>query len=175
MNIVIKPVKDLTPYERNPRKNDGAVEYVAASIKEFGFRVPLVIDKDNVIVAGHTRYKAAKRLRIKEVPCIVADDLTDEQVKAYRLADNKVAEFATWDTGLLDGELAGILDFDMAEFGFAALTEDIEEEEEIPAEESSFDYEAQCGVIVICTDEQEQQAVYSRLVEEGYECKVVAT
>ncbi len=94
MKIEYKKIDDLKPYENNPRFNDDAVEYVANSIKEFGFKVPIVIDKDNVIVAGHTRYKASMELGLEEVPCIVADDLTDEQVKAFRLADNKVGEKA---------------------------------------------------------------------------------
>lgn len=85
---------DIKPYEKNPRKNDEAVKYVAESIKEFGFKVPIVVDKDMTIVAGHTRYKAAKKLGLNEVPVIVADDLTDEQIKAFRLADNKTGEKA---------------------------------------------------------------------------------
>lgn len=91
MQIVQKKVKDLKPYERNPRRNEEAVKYVKASIQEFGFKVPIVIDADGVIVAGHTRLKAAKELGMEEVPCIVADDLTPEQVKAFRLADNQVS------------------------------------------------------------------------------------
>ena len=97
MNIVYKKVKDLIPYENNPRNNDGAVDYVANSIKEFGFKVPVVVDKDNVVVAGHTRLKACEKLGIEEVPCIVADDLTEDQIKAFRIADNKVSEYSTWD------------------------------------------------------------------------------
>ena len=112
MNIVNKRIDELIPYEKNPRKNDEAVKYVAESIKAFGFKVPIVIDKNNVIVAGHTRYKASKKLKLTEVPCIVADDLTDEQIKAYRLADNKVAEKAEWDFELLDSELDELFDFD---------------------------------------------------------------
>lgn len=91
MDIVLKQITDITPYGKNPRKNDEAVKYVAESIKQFGFKVPIVIDRNGVIVAGHTRYKAAKKLSMTEVPCIVADDLTDDQIKAFRLADNKVA------------------------------------------------------------------------------------
>ena len=124
MEIVTKQIKDLIPYEQNPRKNDEAVKYVANSIKEFGFKVPIVIDKNNVIVAGHTRYKASKKLKLKEVPCIVADDLTDEQIKAYRLADNKVSETAEWDFDLLTDELTDILDIDMNEFGFELINEE---------------------------------------------------
>lgn len=91
MQVIYKKLNDIKQYENNPRMNDEAVKYFAESIKEFGFKVPIVIDKDNVIVAGHTRWKAAKSLNIKEVPCIIADDLSDQQIKAYRLADNKVA------------------------------------------------------------------------------------
>ena len=118
MNIVMKSVDDLTPYERNPRKNEKAVKAVAKSIESFGFKIPIVIDASGVVICGHTRLKAAKRLGLDEVPCIVADDLTDEQIKAFRLADNKVAEQAEWDFDLLDEELSDILDFDMSEFGF---------------------------------------------------------
>lgn len=123
-NIVVKKINDITPYEKNPRKNDNAVKYVAESIKQFGFKVPIVIDKNNIIVAGHTRFKAAKKLNLSEVPCIIADDLTDEQVKAFRLADNKVAEKAEWDFDLLNEELDEILDFDMSDFGFDFAVED---------------------------------------------------
>ena len=96
MKIINKQIKELVPYQNNPRKNDKAVDAVAASIKQFGFKQPIVIDKDNVIVCGHTRYKAAQKLRLKEVPCIMADDLTDDQIKAFRRADNKTAELAEW-------------------------------------------------------------------------------
>ena len=123
MNIVEKKLSELKPYENNPRKNDEAVEYVANSIRNFGFKVPLVIDKDGVIVAGHTRYKAAKQLKLKTVPCIIADDLNEEQIKAFRLADNKTAEMAGWDFPLLDMELAQ-LNMDMEQFGFKEFNHD---------------------------------------------------
>lgn len=118
MEIVNKKIDELKMYEKNPRKNDDSVEYVANSIKEFGFKVPIVIDKNNVIVTGHTRYKASKKLGLQEVPCIVADDLTPEQIKAFRIADNKVTEKSSWDLDLLKEEFDGLLDFDMTEFGF---------------------------------------------------------
>ena len=105
MRIIDVSISNLIPYENNPRLNAEAVGKVAASIKEFGFKVPLVIDANNVIVCGHTRYKAAKELGLASVPCVVADDLTEEQIKAYRLADNKVAEFAKWDFEALEFEL----------------------------------------------------------------------
>lgn len=118
MNIIEKNLKDIKPYEKNPRKNDNAVKYVANSIKKFGFKSPIVIDKDNVIVCGHTRYKAAKKIGLKAVPCVVADDLTEEQIKAYRLADNKVGESVKWDFDLLQEELSEIFDIDMEMFDF---------------------------------------------------------
>lgn len=119
--MTIKEIKrtDLIPYENNPRINDAAVEAVANSIKQFGFKVPIVIDKNNVIVAGHTRHKAAELLGLEKVPCIVAADLTPEQIKAFRVADNKTAELAEWDFEKLEAELADI-DFDMTQFGFEA-------------------------------------------------------
>ena len=126
MKIINKKVEDLIPYENNPRYNDEAVEYVANSIKEFGFRVPIIVDKNNVIVAGHTRYKASLELGLDEVPTIVADDLTEEQIKAFRLADNKVSEKASWNFELLDEELED-LDIDMSEFGFEKIESNLED------------------------------------------------
>lgn len=125
MEIINRKVSELIPYDRNPRKNNEAVKYVKASIEQFGFKVPIVIDADGVIVAGHTRVKAAKELGMKEVPCIVADDLNEEQIKAFRLADNKTAERADWDYGALQFELDGI-EMDMTQFGFAELSESID-------------------------------------------------
>lgn len=122
MKIITKKIEELKPYENNPRFNDDAVEYVKNSIKEFGFKVPMVIDKDNTIVTGHTRYKAALELGLNEVPCIIADDLTEEQIKAYRLADNKVSEKSGWNFELLEEELDD-LDIDMSEYGFENLEE----------------------------------------------------
>ena len=117
MQITYISIGELKPYKNNPRKNDNAVDAVAASIKEFGFKVPIVIDKDKEIVAGHTRYKAAVKIGLEKIPCIVADDLTPEQIKAFRLADNKTAELAEWDIDLLNIEL-GDIQLDMSVFGF---------------------------------------------------------
>ena len=130
LKIVYKGISELTPYERNPRHNDAAVDAVAASIKEFGFRVPIIIDGKGGIIAGHTRLKAAKQLGMTKVPCIVADDLTEAQIKAFRLADNKTAELSTWDYKLLTLELEELetLDFDMSPFGFDDLFIDHEED-----------------------------------------------
>lgn len=112
-------IDEIKPYEKNPRKNEDSVKFVANSIKEFGFNVPIVIDADNVIVAGHTRWKAAKQLGLEKVPCIKKDDLSPAQIKAFRLADNKVGEFSQWDMDLLGDELKDLGDvFDMGDFGF---------------------------------------------------------
>lgn len=117
LKIEYLQTESLIPYENNPRNNDEAVDYVANSIESFGFKVPIIIDKDNVIIAGHTRLKAAQKLGLKEVPCVRADDLNEDQVKALRLADNKVGEIATWNYMILDQELADI-EIDMSDFGF---------------------------------------------------------
>lgn len=116
--IWMKDINEIVPYGKNPRKNDKAVDAVANSIKEFGFKSPVIIDRNNTIVCGHTRVKAAKRLGMVEIPCIIADDLTDEQIKAYRLADNKTSELAEWDWGILSDELKNLHKFDMMAFGF---------------------------------------------------------
>lgn len=121
MNITDLKLSEIRPYEKNPRKNDEAVKFVTESIRQFGFKVPIVIDRGGVIVAGHTRYKAAKKLKMETVPCIVADDLTEEQIKAFRLADNKVAEKAEWDFDLLADEMDDLFDFDMTLFGFEEI------------------------------------------------------
>lgn len=123
MQVVAKSIDDIKPYENNPRDNDDAVDATANSIKQFGWQQPIVVDNDGVIVAGHTRYKAAKKLGLKHVPVVQAvhDDgtpLTDEEINAYRLADNKTGELATWDEELLEDELIGIDDIDMSQFGF---------------------------------------------------------
>lgn len=139
MEIKEMKIADLKPYEKNPRMNENAVPYVANSIKEFGFKVPIIIDKKNVIVAGHTRYKAAMQLGMDTVPCIVADDLTPQQIKAFRLADNKTAEKAEWDIGTLEDELAAILDMDMSIFGFEDILDELKEEQD--AEEDDYSEE----------------------------------
>ena len=125
MEVIMKPVEEIVMYENNPRFNDNAVDPVAASIKEFGFKVPILLDKDDVIIAGHTRLKAAKKLGMTHVPCIMCDDLTPEQVRAFRLVDNKVSEFADWNLPLLNEELAelDLPDLDMEQFGFHELPE----------------------------------------------------
>lgn len=120
LSVSYIPIKDITPYENNPRRNEDAVSKVADSIREFGWQQPIVVDGNNVIIVGHTRYKAALELGMTQVPVHVADGLTEEQVRAYRLVDNKTNEFAEWDFGKLQSELDGIEDIDMSGFGFLA-------------------------------------------------------
>lgn len=134
MNIVEKKVGDLIPYDKNPRDNSLAVQYVMESIKQFGFKVPMVIDKYNVIICGHTRLLAAKKLKLKTVPCIVADDLTQEQIDAYRLADNRVAEFSSWDFDMLQEELLDIENIDMEKFLFQ-IVEPVPKKEKMKKDE----------------------------------------
>ena len=174
MKIIYKNIEDIIPYENNPRHNENAIDYVANSIKEFGFKVPIIIDKENVVVTGHTRLKASEKLGIKKVPVIMASDLTEEQIKAFRIADNKVAQFSSWDMEKLELELEDI-NIDMCEFGFEDLNMVIEDNEQIDeTTDTHFNYKEQFGVIVMCKNEEEQEQIYNRLTEEGYECKVVA-
>lgn len=119
-------IDKIKPYENNPRQNEDAVDKVAASIKEFGWQQPIVVDRDGVIIVGHTRWKAAKQLGLTTAPVTVAEDLTEEQARAYRLADNKTAEFSGWDFEALDSELFQIENIEMAAFGFETEEEEAE-------------------------------------------------
>lgn len=119
LDIVWRKVDELTPYKRNPRNNNAGIDALCESISRFGFNVPIVVDRDGVVICGHTRLKAAKKLKMESVPCVVADDLTDEQARAFRLVDNKVAELSTWNRELLGKELAEIGDsMTMEKLGF---------------------------------------------------------
>ena len=138
--VVYKDVDELVPYADNPRINDAAVDAVANSIREFGFKVPVVLDRNNVIVAGHTRVKASRKLSLKQIPCIIADDLTDEQIRAFRVADNRTAELADWDMEKLKGELEKLGDLDMAQFGFEELEASLED-----VKDDGFDEEGAIG------------------------------
>lgn len=170
MKIEDLRVDDLIPYENNPRNNEGAVDKVALSISSFGFKVPIIVDRENVIVAGHTRHKAAKKLGLTTVPVIRADDLTDDQIRAFRLADNKVSEFASWDMEKLEQELEA-LDIDMSMFGFDALEKelgdlDIQEDDFEPDEDEKEPPRAKVGDIyklgdhrLMCGDSSDPEAV----------------
>lgn len=159
MNILQLPLEEVHPYENNPRKNDNAVDAVATSIRQYGFLVPLVISADHEIITGHTRYKAAGRLGLPTVPCVIADELTDEQIKAFRLVDNKVGELAQWDVDLLPLELADIAQ-DLSVFGFESISEEefgeeftLDSGEKKPYQQISLTlHDKQAELIMACID-----------------------
>lgn len=126
--IQLLPLKEITPYDKNPRKNDEAVEAVKNSIKEFGFQAPIIVDSKHVIIVGHTRYKAAQELKLDKVPVIVAENLTDKQAKAYRIADNSTGQLAEWDFELLESELEVLKNYKFEDFGLDFFNTTSEEE-----------------------------------------------
>lgn len=168
MQVENWPIENVTPYENNPRKNDEAVDKVANSIKRFGWQQPLVVDSNGVLVVGHTRLKAAQQLGLTEVPVHVADNLTEDEAKAYRLADNKTGEKAVWDWGKLDIELGDIdwSDINMEDFGFSTLSfidanvDDgetaLERYDEYAAE---ADADANFNIIISCANDDEKTAI----------------
>lgn len=168
MKVIEVPIEQIKPYENNPRINDDAVHETANSIKEFGWQQPIVVDKDNVIIVGHTRLKAAKELKLKKVPVVIADTLSEQQVKAYRLADNKTGELADWDMELLDIELDDIVDLDMSDFGFDDIEEDTNKDLEDLSDKDLTVYQ----LILDFENEEELQSAYEELAEEGYQCKI---
>ncbi len=169
------PIDDLQLYYNNPRKNSEAVQYVANSIQQFGFKVPIVVDKDNMIICGHTRYKAARRLRIAKVPCIRAEDLSPEQVKAFRLADNKVAEMSGWDFDRLEMEFNDIdpAQFDLADFGFfPTFTDDVTDDEDEGEDDNESDKEESYALVIDCGSKAEQRDIYERLTKMNIMCRM---
>lgn len=182
MQLINKKISDLKEYENNPRDNTAAVDAVANSINEFGFKVPIIVDGNNIIIAGHTRFKAAISLGLEEVPCIVANDLTPEQVKAFRLADNKVGEIASWDLDKLKLELENIDGLDMSLFGFESDVEpdEIYEDDFDPNEHIPETHFSQIGDIYIlgnhrltCGDSAKEEDI-KRLVD-GKQIDLVLT
>ena len=171
MQIEIRNIDTIKPYAHNPRRNDAAVEAVANSIREFGFLVPIVIDKENVVVAGHTRLKAAQSLGLTEVPTVDAGNLSEQQIKAFRLADNKTAELAEWDFDKLTAELEELADFDMTPFGFDDISTSCDGGSD-PLPEGV--YKEKFAVVVDCENEQQQQTVYKLLTENGYEPRIIS-
>lgn len=145
LKIEYLPIKALKPYEKNPRHNDGAIDYVAKSIEEYGFKVPIIVQKNGTIIAGHTRYEASKKLGIEAVPCIIADDLSEEQAKAFRIADNKVSDYSIWDNKLLLEELETIGDDLFTGFDFGDILDfDVLDEQDnsvVDENESGVTYE----------------------------------
>lgn len=178
LKIVYLPIEKIKPYKDNPRDNSKAIKKVAASIHENGFRQPLVLDKNRVIITGHTRFEAAKTLGMEKLPCIIADDMSKEKVKAYRIADNKVAEYSTWNDSLLASEMEALkeLGYDLEDTGFSEieimeLTEDILPEKYDSKEFKDYEDEANkklksYNVIICCKNEKEQKFVKKLLREE---------
>ena len=175
LKIIYKDINDLQMYENNPRKNSDAVQYVANSIQNFGFKNPIIIDKNNMIICGHTRYKAARRLKMAKVPCIMADDLSEDQIRAFRLADNKVAEMSTWDYDRLEQEfmLLDPLEFDIADFGFFPNYDTDDEEEDEEDNEASGSDNQRFIVQIECKSLNEQRETYERLTNMGIECEMI--
>ena len=178
MQVTDRKLSEIRPYEKNPRRNDDAVDSVANSIREFGWQQPIVVDRDGVIIVGHTRYKAAKKLKLKTVPVVVAD-LTEEQARAYRIADNSTNGLATWDFDLLIPEIKG-LDYDFADFGLDLTDtearddldpDDIVEDDYEPPEELAPVVKLgeiwRCGDhVLLCGDATNEDDI-RKLVEEG--------
>ena len=160
MEIVEKRLDEIRPYEKNPRRNDAAVEYVAESLKAFGWKQPIVIDKDGVIIVGHTRYKAAQSLGMEKIPCLVAEDLTPDQVKAYRIADNKESDFSVWDNKLLLEELESISEDLFTGFDLSELFDDTLDEAE-----NSVISENQDGVVYEVVFKSEDASKIDRIRE----------
>ena len=182
MNIYQIDIDKIIPYINNPRNNEGAIDKVVSSIQEFGFKVPIVIDKNNVVVTGHTRLLASKKLGLKTVPCVIADDLSEAQIKAFRIADNKVSEYSKWDEELLKIELEQLeemnfnldtVDIDYSDFDLEIdyIEDDFIEIKE--REDLSDKVNSAYEIIIECDNEEEQEEMYNRFIEEGLRCRVL--
>lgn len=173
LNITYRPIKELKPYKKNAKKhNKEQVEQIANSIKEFGFTQPVIIDKHDCVVAGHGRILGAKKAGLKQVPTVCLDELTEEQIKAYRLVDNKLNE-SEWDYSLLDEEIEQLTDMDMDLFGFdetVEITKDDEEKKKV-----EFEIKEKYEVHIICKDEKQMEQVFNKVKGYGKECKLVST
>ena len=152
LKVVEMAIDEVIPYENNPRINDMAGDKVAASIREFGFQNPIIVDRHNVIIAGHTRLKAAKQLGLKTVPVMIAEHMTEEQARAYRLVDNKTGELAEWDLKKLIEEIDKVTDIDLELFGFMPRFDgeepELAEKEETEPDEKEKVYCPRCGALV---------------------------
>ena len=188
MNIIEIPINQIKPYKKNARFNENAIPKVAESIKQFGFRNPIIVDKNMSVIAGHTRLASAKLLGLEKVPCIIADDLTPKQVKAFRLVDNRTSEFASWNYDLLQSELE-TLDIDLSDFEFPDLTyedtlsaeelESILDDDTDPTSEygkddddeetglKDFSHKDEYKVEITCKNQTEQESLYYELVKRG--------
>lgn len=174
MDVVNWPIEDVKPYENNPRKNDAAVKAVAESIKQFGWQQPIVVDKDGVVIAGHTRLKAAVDLGLKDVPVVMAETLTDEQAKAFRIIDNKTHELSDWDIDALKLELENFnFDFEPFDISFSLDPPDISEMfDEEPLSEEKEKGPDEFFVVIECKDEEDQKSVFRELDTQGLKCSM---
>lgn len=168
--IVYKKVSELKNNPNNPRKNDNAVDTVAKSIQKYGFRNPLIIDDDNIVWCGSTRLKAAKKLKLKEIPCIIVNDLTEQQMTELALLDNKTNEIAEWDTDMLSDILKSV---DLSEFDLDWNVDDVlETPNEIDRKDISDTVQSQYELIVDCEDENNLEKLYNEMTRRGYQCKI---
>ena len=167
MEIIKLNINEVIPYPDNPRKNDNAVDAVAESIKQCGYCSPIVIDEDNVILAGHTRLKALKKLKWKEIECVRKTGLTEEQKKKYRILDNKTNELAEWDFDLLEEEIDG-LDFDGFDFGL----DNVDLDNIVERKDLSNTIGNEYKLIIDCEDEMQLQQIYEEMTERGFECTI---
>ena len=181
MNIFNIDIDKIIPYINNPRNNEEAIDKVASSIQEFGFKVPIIIDENNVVVTGHTRLLASKKLGLKTVPCVIADDLSEAQIKAFRISVNKVSEYSKWDEELLKIELEQLeemnfnldtVDIDYSDFDLEIdyIEDDFIEIKE--REDLSDKVNSAYEIIIECDNEEEQEEMYNRFIEEGLRCRV---
>lgn len=171
MNLVKKGMNEIFPYANNPRKNDSAVDAVAESIRQCGYIAPIIVDEDGVILAGHTRYKALKKLGRDWAEVIVKDGLTEEQKKKYRLLDNKTGELASWDLDLLSNEIEG-LDFDGLSLGWDVYRISDKELNDLINEEVEMRSKKKTMVVVETETNEEAEAVANVLKENGYSPKI---
>ncbi len=177
MNVELRTLDQIRPYEKNPRKiPDKAVQKVAASIKEFGFQQPIVVDKDGVIIVGHTRLKAAEHLGLSQVPVIIAGKLTSKQVRAYRIADNRLSQETGWFEPDLISELTMLGeedDYDLSFTGFEVneLTKLFGETLIEAGDQKTGEIEQKFNVVVTCKDDEQQRELIERLTQEGLTVK----
>lgn len=172
MEVIEKNINEVIPYFNNPRCNEEAVEFVANSIKDFGFNRPIVIDNKNVIICGHTRLKAAKKLGFQTVPCVVANNLTNEQIVAYRLADNKLQELSSFDLEALETEFNKIGSWDMAKYGFFLDDMEIEEIANIEEEREQNNKRNRYQIKISCEDKKQAKSLLEKFEGLGYKCRI---
>lgn len=190
LKVIYKNPAELIPYTKNARTHDSEIEFLCNSIRTYGFDIShaIGVDKDLVIIHGHGRRLAAMKLGMKEVPVVVRTDLTDDEVRAFRLADNKVSDMSGWDFDLLDEELAFLkdIDIDMTQFGFEDFTQFEEPSAEVeegdsddgtiietePRDGGEGEVELSYRVIVECPDARSQKELYEELGERGFYCQM---